>query len=118
MSESVFFKAVTHTNDGEQQVQYVAWREGKAVVFVLGEASVDIYTASDPNARPDEGAKRPATVLFVLDVPKLKIDKLKNALNEVNNVDFLDETEKPAISRVDLGSYVEYGAWFGETLDM
>ena len=118
MADSLFFKVVTHTNDGEQMLQYVAWRERKAVVFVLGDAPVDPYTDSDPSARRDEDAPRPARVQFVLDVVVPDEGHLRAALSQITNVDFIDAIDRPAIGSVDLGQYSAYAAWFGATLEM
>jgi hypothetical protein len=120
MSDTQYFKIIDHTNADEASIKYLAWRQGKAIVFTLRDPtlSMDGYTASDPNAAPDEDTPRPARILFIVDLKRPDEPLLRAAVEGFTNVDHIDEIARPPIGEVDMGAYSASRNWIGETLDV
>lgn len=116
MSDTRFYKVVSHENNGDTTVQYAAWRDKNAALFGLAEPQTDGYTASDPDRSPDTWTPRPATVLYIFKDVKRQ-DQLQKHLEEILNLDFMDELPaRPPIGDIDMSRFPGETFLLGELL--
>lgn len=100
-----FYKVVSHENNGDTTVQYAAWQDKNAALFLLGEPATDGFTASNPDAAPDESTPRRATVLYIFKDVKHQ-EQLQKHLEAILNLDFMDELPyRPPIGDVDMSRF-------------